>query len=546
MGVYMNDELMTGDEMQPDQERASFGNYGGATRQKIDLPPLIDKLIADIQLIDSDAHMSRSKKTQRITRVAESLKKRLFEDKRRNEDDKLKASTYRRYLTLVRKAVTAQNWRHHGLEESARRLAKHYPRYAEQLHALAEMQNITELRLAHRELLNQVRQDRDLDAYDAIQAMKLDHEVMRHLVLPAATKVELATQAAATLEKRATNTIEVNYYQFIDTANGLLTHAEIGGDGLPVQRFSALALGLAMVTGRREVEVLALGRFKKVGEFELEFSGQAKRRGGVDYSSSYRIYSLIPADQVLAAVDRLRALPEVLELQHLDNTEINRRVAKTLNTTAKRVFGGEGWVFKDSRAIWARIVFETHFTRDARWKTVNETVFWREMLGHEDMDTQESYKAFKITYTNEAPAEPVSKYASRLEALEALDEQAAGGVASQRIHSWVKKTVAASPDVLISQKAISVNVGSHRQAIKDYLAMASEALATPNRPARAVAPAVPAEVANARPRVSVLEISEGRFVAVAKLNGVEIARAEGDSREEAQRALFEAATKTTV
>lgn len=540
----MSDELMTGDEMQPDQERASFGNYGGATRQKIDLPPLIDKLITDIRLIDSDPHMSRSKKTQRITRVAESLKKRLYEDKRRNEDDKLKASTYRRYLTLVRKAVTAQNWRHHGLEESARRLAKHHPRYAEQLHALAEMENITELRLAHRELLNQVRQDRDLEAFDAIQGMKLDHEVMRHLVLPAVTKAELSTQATATLEKRATNTIEVNYHQFIDTANGLLTHAEIGSNGEPVQRFSALALGLAMVTGRREVEILALGRFKKVGEFELEFSGQAKRRGGVDYSSSYRIYSLIPADQVLAAVDRLRALPEALELQHLDNTEINRRVAKTLNTTAKRVFGGEGWVFKDSRAIWARIVFETHFTRDARWKTVNETVFWREMLGHEDMDTQESYKAFKISYTNEAPAEPVSKYASRLEALEALDEQAAGGVALQRIHNWVKKAVAASPDVLISQKAISVNVGSHRQAIKDYLAMASEALATPNRSSRAVAPVVPAEVSNAKPRISVTEIS-GRFVAVAKLNGVEIARGEGDSKEEAQRALFAAASGKT-
>lgn len=543
----MSDELMTGDEMQPDQERASFGNYGGATRQKVELQPLIDKMLHDVELIDSDPHMSRSEKTKRITRVAESLKKRLYEDKRRKDEDKLQPSSYRRYLTLVRKAVTAKNWRHHAIEESARRLAKRHPRYAEQLNALAELTDITELRLAHRDLLAQVRQDRDHEAFEAIQDMKLDHEVMRHLVLPKAIKEELATQATATLEERATNTVEINYYQYIEAAHRLLTDAEIGTNGEAVQRFSSLALGLAMVTGRREVEVLKLGRFKKVGEYELEFSGQAKRRGGVDYGASYRIYSLIQADQVLEALDRLRALPEVLELQHLDNIEINRRVAKTLNTVAKRVLGSEARVFKDSRAIWARIVFEIHFTRDARWKTVNETVFWREMLGHEDMDTQESYKAFKISYANEAPAEPVSKYASRLEALEALDEQAAGGVASQRIHSWVKKAVAASPDVLISQKAISVNVGSHRQAIKDYLSMASEALATPNRPARAVAPAVPAEVANARPRVSVLEISEGRFVAVAKLNGVEIARAEGNSREEAQMALFEAASgKTTA
>ena len=51
----------------------------------------------------------------------------------------------------------------------------------------------------------------------------------------------------------------------------------------------------------------------------------------------------------------MRAMPEVLELQHLDNTEVNRRVAKTLNTVAKRVLGSEARVFKDSRALWARV-----------------------------------------------------------------------------------------------------------------------------------------------------------------------------------------------
>ncbi|MNR52832.1 hypothetical protein D3C85_1727460 [compost metagenome] len=86
--------------------------------------------------------------------------------------------------------------------------------------------------------------------------MKLDHEIMRHLVLPAVTKAELATMATATLEERATNTVEVNYYQYVDTAQRLLTDAEIGANGEPVQRFSSLALGLAMVTGRREIEVL--------------------------------------------------------------------------------------------------------------------------------------------------------------------------------------------------------------------------------------------------------------------------------------------------
>src|SRR5450830_622969 len=80
------------------QERASFGNYGGATRQKIELQPLIDKLLEDVRRIDGDESLSRSEKTKRIGRLADSLKVKLYEDKRRKEEDKLRASSYRRYL----------------------------------------------------------------------------------------------------------------------------------------------------------------------------------------------------------------------------------------------------------------------------------------------------------------------------------------------------------------------------------------------------------------------------------------------------------------
>ena len=148
--------------------------------------------------------------------------------------------------------------------------------------------------------------------------------------------------------------------------------------------------------------MLKTGRIKKVDRYQVEFSGQAKKRGGVDYSLAYHIYTLVDADLVVEAWNELRSLPEVVELQGMDNTEINRRTAKTLNTLAKRVFNDEEQVFKDSRAIWARLVFEIHFTRDKRWKNVTEDVFWREMLGHEDMDTQRSYRAFKIDYSEEA------------------------------------------------------------------------------------------------------------------------------------------------
>lgn len=534
-----------GEAVIDNRERASFGNYGGATRQKIELQPLIDKLIEDVKAIDSDDSLSRGDKTKRLARLADRLKNKLYEDRRRKEADKLKASSYRRYLTTVRKAITAQNWRHHSIEESAQRLARHHQRYAEQLLSMASLVDITELRLAHRELLAQIRQDRDDDAYEAVKGMKLDHEIMRHLTLPAATKAQLATDAVETLEHRATNTISVNYHWLVETIRGLLAATEIRADGSVSPFFSYLALGLALATGRREVEILKLGRFKKCGEFELEFSGQAKRRGGVDHGDSYRIYTLLQADIVLEAFAKLRAMPEVLELQHLDNTEVNRRVAKTLNTLAKRVFGSQDRVFKDSRAIWARVVFELYFTRDPRWAKVNETVFWREMLGHEDMDTQESYKAFKIDYAEpEKPVAAGSKYGSRLEALKALDdhERIAGRESMQKIHRWVKETVGAAPEARISQKAIATNVGSYRPVIKEYLELAAEALSCPATQGVQVAPVVPAEVARAKPRVSVVEAEAGRWVAVARVNGVEVARCEGSDKAAAYEALLAEAT----
>lgn len=530
-----------------EQEKASFGNYGGATRQKVELGSIIAALLKDIRAIDDNAELSRGEKTKRLGRLADKVKNKLFEDGRRKDEEKLKASSYRRYLTTIRNAITAQNWRHHAIEETCRRMAKHFPKYADQLHHMAEIQDITPLRLAYRELKNQVKRDGDNAAYLEVKKMKLDHEIMRHLALPAVVRDQLGDEAKSVLEYKATNTITINYHWLVKTASELIDSRELRSDGSVAAFYSHLALGIAMATGRRAVEVLAQGRFKKVGEFELEFSGQAKQRMGVDYGASYRIYTLLSADVVLEAIERMRSLPEVIELQDKDNTEINRRTAKTLNTLAKRIFGDEARVFKDSRAIWARIVYEAHFKRDTRWKTVNDEVFWKEMLGHEDLDTQESYKQFKIDYTplpEDAPS-AASQYASRIEALEALNDHPKihGRAAMEKIHQWVKATVKAAPLVKISQRGITMNVGSNRALIKEYLEIASEALGTPGHAIAAVAAEVPVAVAKARPHLVAHKNADDQWVAVASINGVEVATATNPDRLAAMREAFMLAEK---
>jgi hypothetical protein len=501
---------------------------------------VIEHLIKDVKAIDADAGLSRGDKTKRLARLADRVKNGLYEDRRRKEADKLAPASYRRYLTTIRNAITGQNWRHHSLEEAIARLARRHPQWAEQLQGLLEHDSVKAMRFAHRDLLAEIRRARDDDAYEAVRSMKLDHEIMRHLTLPAATKAELAADHVERLEVQATNSIEVNFHWLMGVINDLLSSQQLRSDGSVSPYYSHLTLGIALATGRREIEVLKLGKFKKVGEFELEFSGQAKKREGVDYSEGYRIYTLVAADVVLKAFAALRALPEVEELQYLDNIAVNNRVHSNLNQLAKRTFDDPARVFKDSRKIWARMVFELHFARDERWKKVNETVFWREMLGHDDMDTQESYKAFKIDYTKPEAVEQGGKWANRLEALQSIDghERIAGSTAMQRIHKWVKETVKAAPEARISQKAITTNVGSYRPNIKEYLEIAGEALAAPNRAMAAVAVEVPKDVVRGKPRLGAHQLESGLWLATATVNGVEVARAEAANKADALSLVF--------
>ncbi len=515
----------------------------GESRRKVDLAELIEWLLSEIKEIDADDEMPRKEKTKRMARLARSFKTRLHDDKRRKDSERIAVTTFRRYMTEARKAVTAQNWRHHSFDQQIERLASRYPAYASKLKALGKLTDISAIRMAHRELLDQIRNDDD--AYEDIRAMKLDHEIMRHLTLSSAQKSTLAEEASETLEERAVNTVEINYHWLMETVYELLSNRERVVDGEYRGFFSYLALGLALATGRRAIEVLKTGRISKVGEYELEFSGQAKKRGGVDYSEAYHIYTLVKADLVIEAWDELRSLPEVAELQGMDNSDVNRRTAKTLNTLTKRIFNNDERVFKDSRAIWARLVFELHFSRDKRWKKVTEDVFWREMLGHEDMDTQRSYRAFKIVYDEPDQADQEEhEHASRLAALQALDghEQLESSDAQARVHAWVKAQIEQEPDAKITQSLISRELGVYRPAIKAYLELAREALDTPNVDLDKVAAAVPKEVAEAKPRLVAHQQGDGQWVGVASINGVEVARVGNQAgRIEAMKAAYKEA-----
>jgi len=456
----------------------------GRRKQKVDLESIKEELINGVIAIDSDDSMTRSVKTKSLTRLATKVKNQLHDDKRRKDTERIATSTYRKYLTNLRRAVTDQNWVHHSLEQQVERLSKRYPEYNEELSALLGL-SITPLRNAWSELLNNVKKDGNNDAHSDIKSMKLDHEIMRHLTLPSADKANLDEEQAEQRYKKISTQVELSFTWLINTITELLTKKSRVVAGQSVYTYNQLALGLGLATGRRQIEVLYQGEIEKVSSNQVKFIGQAKKRGGADYSDENIIYTLVDANLVIEAWNNLRSLPEIKDLEQFEalgevarNSAINARCASNLNTLAKRTFGDNSFVFKDSRDIWARAVHDLYYLD---WRKENgkksEDLFWQSMLGHEDTKTQIGYKKFHILYDQDE-VEAEENAVTRLAGIKALDdnEEIDSRQALRNIHKWVKAQLEQDDDAVITQSRITREVGSGRPAIKDYLALASDAL----------------------------------------------------------------------
>jgi hypothetical protein len=99
-------------------------------------------------------------------------------------------------------------------------------------------------------------------------------------------------------------------------------YLEKAAELLRSQSPETLAVGIVAVTGRRHTEVAVSGRFSPTGHsYLLTFDGQLKKADPI----AYTILTLLPAQQVLEAIDRFRGFPQVQALAGL--TSADRDVA---------------------------------------------------------------------------------------------------------------------------------------------------------------------------------------------------------------------------
>lgn len=394
-----------------------------------------------------------------------------FKAVERQTETRLAVSTYSRYITELKNKLRDKNLRHHSLLRVVTRYKKQFPAYLEFLETL-ETTNANEASLVRIQLLEAAMAKADQEAYAAFTKIETDHEACQHLYTERMERSTLDKEQAESLKYRKTHTIKLNPDGIIAIAKDLLTEAT-KGDGYS---YSRLAIGVALATGRRAVEVLYTGKFSKVDDHTLQFVGQAKKRPGTDQKEKMTIPTLLDADMVLEGISRMRSTPELIELrkrvkekptEREGRNEVNRISASTLNKTIKRVFG-EPFSFKDTRAIYARMAHDRFF-RTGTWVDMDEDEFFRNVLGHDDYETIKAYRCIQLDKhgLDLSPAtNEVDVADSLVEAICKLDvEQEKSGI--KGVHAFVKFAVTYAPGTPITQTLLNKRAGDLLQRLRE-------------------------------------------------------------------------------
>lgn len=98
------------------------------------------------------------------------------------------------------------------------------------------------------------------------------------------------------------------------------------------------AVAVEFLIGRRPTEVLKGEGFKLAGKYEIEFSGQLKKKQGE--ARPYIIYTLTDAADIVDALVRLKRDADVRDLEDDTNKEIDSRRNSSMNAAVRRVYKG--------------------------------------------------------------------------------------------------------------------------------------------------------------------------------------------------------------
>jgi hypothetical protein len=447
------------------------------------------------------ARPSRSSHTKSVQakyfqRIARHVCNELYNNQSKNKENKLELSTFHRYLTKIKNTIRYDVARHSDtLPASIDKLVTEYPQYSKLIKRLLteKDKHVNKVKVS---ILNELNAMNKVDAdnlYTDINELAkkggIEHPIIKYLSLTPAQAARRKSNIDARLQERKTNKQSYNL-DFI---------LELTTDSLKSNNFNELALGIALATGRRAIEVIYRGEFKAKSKNVLSFSGQAKKGKGV-IAKAFDIPTLIDTDLIIDAVSRLKATERyetiLADIEHLADTakndRINTIVARMLNHTAKRKLTPDTDVkdspvkFKDTRVIALQVAI-LKIMPLKKYSKLDINEFAKRFEGHDNYEEFANYQHISVidqpTIKKEAPQQTADSTNENVDvsALEVADAaiNEANSKPLYKLHERVK-ALANKTGLVITQTSLYkgqkhgnelLKAGGSLALIKKYLAL---------------------------------------------------------------------------
>lgn len=509
---------------------------------KVKIGELINSLVSDVESIDNSDRPQgeKTKKIKAVALKFKNAlfnDKRKFRGK--GLEKRITANTFNAYMSRARKRFDDKL--HHSFEKNIHRLSEKYPLYNEELLSWLSLpaadirqrmsalqaklklilplsEDLSNIRIgdnkSHNKLLkisnkykewqfaiSDLTSDNWKDKRDylykllqqgsalleELNQLKVNHEILYHLQLSPAERASIQQRWADVLHNKKRNVVVIDYPKYMQAIYDIINSPATLNNLNTRSGMAPLAFALAALSGRRMIEIMYQGTFTVSGKYTVDFLGQAKKRTSDDITR--KIYTLCEAKTFVYLINVLRSCPAASDFDDVvkgygdndtrsENGRINAILAKAFNPWVKSFFKDDRRVYKDSRAIYARIAYEMFFRVDPRWKNVDEDVFFMEILGHDDENTQLHYKQFKLANFSKTWRPNTGNENTRLEALQQLDDEMPGfarGDAGVRLHNTVKQLVEQDPSIKITNSTLRAFKFSPTM-ISRYLEFAADAL----------------------------------------------------------------------
>ena len=307
------------------------------------------------------------------------------------------------YMGLIRESVNiALQVKHSKLEKQVTALIKKYPNHPKSLNDLltCKAEDVPLILRKIRASLNKA-DPVERQIHIKLNEIKGMNELIA-MLKPLETDIELRSEnMTKNRTKRKRNAKLINFSE--------INHAI--DKGFTSDNFYEIAVAVALATGRRFIEVIHTGQFdlSEEGEFFFEVSGIAKK---IDPDSRFKVYtlpSIIPAEKIVEAVNKLRThktytgwMAALTGLTYKElNKALNNRAAREASETFNRIMKRQPkeLVFKDTRSIAGLIAQEKIFPLNHEiWKGFDADEFKTYYLLHDNLEEAVNYGHIDLSF----------------------------------------------------------------------------------------------------------------------------------------------------